>query len=74
MVSNSNSPESTAQQMGGGYRGGAHAHLSGSEHQAVASSAIPKRAPCFSARSDPNVRPSNTGNTINQQYVHTMLV
>ena len=43
--------------------GGAHANLSGIEHQAVDSSAIPRRAPCFSVRSGVSVRPSNTGRT-----------
>ena len=73
MVSDSSSPEGTTQQMEVTTGGGAHAHLSGSEHQAVASSAIPNRAPCFSARSDANVRPSNTGSTTSKQYVQTML-
>ena len=69
MVSNSTSPESTTQQMEVATGGGAHTNLSCSEHQAVASSAIARRAPCFSARSDTNVRPSNTGSTTSKQYV-----
>ena len=67
MICNSVSSENKNPISGYGCRCVAQANLSGSEHQAVESSAIARRAPCFSARSDVYVRPSNTGNTSSEQ-------